>query len=218
MATAVRLQPEQRFVLRGVSWQTYNALLGDLESSAVRLTYDRGTLELMSPSQDHERFKTLIGRLIEMVTEELDIPMQSGGSTTWRKEDLERGVEADECYYIQHEPQICDRDVIDLSVDPPPDLAVEVEISRSLVDKFAIYAALRVPEIWRYDGDSLRVFLLQPDGGYVESDHSLNLPQLAPRQVAHFLALRAEKRETEWARTFRRWVIELKSSGDTQLC
>lgn len=214
MATALRLQPEQRFVLHGVSWQTYDDLLGDLEASAVRLTYDRGTLELMSPSQDHERFKTLIGRLIEMFTEELDIPMQSGGSTTWRREDLERGLEADECYYIQHEPRICDREVIDLSVDPPPDLAVDVEISRSLVDKFAVYAALRVPEIWRYDGDSLRVFILQPDGGYAGSDHSLNLPQLAPGQVAHFLALRAEKRETEWARTFRRWVIELKPSGD----
>lgn len=211
MATAVRLQPEQRFLLHGVSWQTYNALLDDLESSAVRLTYDRGMLELMSPSQDHERFKTLIGRIIEMFTEELDIPLQSGGSTTWRKEDLDRGLEADECYYIQHEPQICDRDVIDLSVDPPPDLAVEVEISRSLLDKFAVYAALRVPEIWRYDGDTLRVVLLQSDGSYAESNHSLNLPQLEPRQVAHFLALRAEKRETEWARLFRRWIIELKS-------
>ena len=214
MATAVRLQPEQRFVLHGVSWQTYNALLDELESSAVRLTYDRGTLELMSPSQDHERFKTLIGRLIEMFTEELDIPLQSGGSTTWRKEDLDRGLEADECYYIQHEPQICDRDVIDLSVDPPPDLAVEVEISRNLLDKFAVYAALRIPEIWRYNGDVLRVFVLQSDGSYAESNHSVNLPQLDPRQVAHFLALRAEKRETEWARTFRRWVMELNSSRD----
>ncbi|HEX7449335.1 MAG TPA: Uma2 family endonuclease, partial [Pirellulales bacterium] len=118
---------------------------------------------------------------------------------------------ADECYYLQHEPQICDRDVIDLSVDPPPDLAVEVEISRSLLDKFAVYAALRVPEIWRYDGDTLRVSLLQSDGSYAESNHSLNLPQLEPGQVAHFLALRAEKRETEWARLFRRWIIELKS-------
>lgn len=214
MATAVRLQPEQRFVLHGVSWQTYNALLDELESSAVRLTYDRGTLELMSPSQDHERFKTLIGRVIEMFTEELDIPLQSGGSTTWRKEDLDRGLEADECYYIQHEPQICDRDVIDLSVDPPPDLAVEVEISRSLLDKFAVYAALRVPEIWRYNGDVLRVFALQSDGSYAESNHSVNLPQLDPRQVAYFLALRAEKRETEWARTFRRWVMELNSNRD----
>jgi Uma2 family endonuclease len=130
-----------------------------------------------------------------------------------RRPGIERR-EADECYYIQHEPQICDRDVIDLSVDPPPDLAVEVEISRSLLDKFAVYAALRVPEIWRYDGESLRVFLLQPDGNYAESNHSLNLHQLESRQVAHFLALRAEKRETEWARMFRRWVIELKSSGN----
>lgn len=214
MATAVRLEPERRFLLHGISWQTYNALVDGLDSGAVRLTYDRGNLELMSPSHDHERFKTLIGRIIEMFTEEFDIPLQSGGSTTWRKEDLDRGLEADECYYIQHEPQICDRDVINLSQDPPPDLAVEVEISRSLLDKLSVYAALQVPEIWRYDGDALRVFLLQSDGSYAESNQSLNLPQLAPRQVEHFLALRAQMRETEWARTFRRWVIELKSAGD----
>ena len=91
-------------------------------------------------------FKTLIGRIIEIFTEELDIPMQAGGSTTWRKEDLQRGLEADECYYVQHEPQICHRDVIDLSVDPPPDLAIEVEIGHSILDKLAVYAALRVPE------------------------------------------------------------------------
>lgn len=104
--------------------------------------------------------------------------------------------------------------MIDLTVDPPPDLAVEVEISRGLLDKFAVYTALRIPEIWRYDGDALRVFRLQSDGGYAESNQSLNLPQLSPRQVERFLALRAEKRETEWARMFRRWVIELKSSDD----
>ncbi|HEV3339351.1 MAG TPA: Uma2 family endonuclease [Pirellulales bacterium] len=207
MATASQLQPEQRVVLHGVSWHTYKALLDDMESSAVRLTYDRGRLEMMSPSRDHERFKTLIGRIIEIFTEELDIPMQAGGSTTWRKEDLQRGLEADECYYIQHEPQICQRDVIDLSVDPPPDLAVEVEIGHSILDKLAVYAALRVPEIWRYDGELLRVCLLQPDGTYAETARSLNLPQLAPQQVAYFLGLRHTTRETQWARTFRRWVI-----------
>jgi Uma2 family endonuclease len=213
MATALNLQPEQRFVLHGVSWQTYIALLEEVESSGVRFTYDRGSLEMMSPSRDHERFKTLMGRIIEIFTEELDIPMQSGGSTTWRVEDLQRGLEADECYYIQHEPQICDRDVIDLTVDPPPDLAVEVEISNSILDKFAVYSALRVPEIWRYNGELLRICLLQPDGTYADAERSLNLPQLAPQQVARFLALRDEARETKWARMFRRWVIDEFKTG-----
>ncbi len=214
MATASHLQPEQRVVLRGVSWQTYNALVDETESSAVRLTYDRGRLEMMSPSRDHERFKTLIGRIIEIFTEELDIPMQAGGSTTWRKEDLQRGLEADECYYIQHEPQICHREILDLSVDPPPDLAVEVEIGHSILDKLAVYGALRVPEIWRYDGESLRVCLLQPDKTYADAARSLNLPQLAPQQVAYFLGLRRQTRETEWARMFRRWVIDTFKAGD----
>lgn len=208
MATALRLQPEQRFVLHGISWDTYNALLHDLESSAVRLTYDRGSLEMMSPSRDHERFKRLIGRIIEIFTEELDIPMQSGSSTTWRREDLDRGLEADECYYIQHEPQICDREIIDLTVDPPPDLAVGIEISHSLLDKLSVYAALRVPEIWHYDGETLRVCLLQADGTYRGAEQSLNLPQLPPRELVRLLALRDEQRETAWARTFRRWVVD----------
>jgi Uma2 family endonuclease len=213
MATASSLQPEQRIVLRGVSWQTYKALVDEMESSAVRFTYDRGSLEMMSPSRDHERLKTLIGRIVEIFTEELDIPMQAGGSTTWSKEDLERGLEADECYHIQHEPQICHRDVSDLSVDPPPDLAVEVEIGHSILDKLAVYGALRIPEIWRYDGESLRVCLLQPDGTYTDSARSLNLPQLPPQQVASFLGLRHQTRETQWARTFRQWVIDEIKTG-----
>jgi Uma2 family endonuclease len=207
MATVLRLEPEQRVVLRGVSWQTYNVLVNEMESSGVRFTYDRGSLEMMSPSRDHERNKTLIGRMVEVFTEDLDIPMQAGGSTTWRKGDLQRGLEADECYYIQHEPQICDREVIDLSADPPPDLAIEVEIGRSILDKLAVYAALGAPEIWRYDGEALRVCLLQPDGTYADSARSLNLPQLLPQQAARFLGMRNQMRETQWARTFRQWVI-----------
>jgi Uma2 family endonuclease len=213
MATVSRLESERRFVLYGASWQTYEALVHDLECGAVRLTYDRGSLEMMSPSRDHERFKTLIGRIIEIFTEALDIPMQAGGSTTWRKADLQKGLEADECYYIQHEPQICDKSEINLDVDPPPDLAVEIEISSSILDKMAVYAALKVPEIWRYDGETLRICLLDAEGEYRDAERSLNLPQLPPSEVARFLALRDDTRETSWARMFRRWVIDEFPSG-----
>jgi Uma2 family endonuclease len=200
--------PERRFVLHGISWNTYETLLKDLEQGGVHLTYDRGSLELMSPSRDHERFKTLIGRIIELFTEELDIPMQSGGSTTWRKEDLERGLEPDECYYVQHEPQVCHKEELDLAVDPPPDIAVEIEISYNILDKLAIYASLRIPEVWSYDGQRLRIRLLQPDGTYADSVRSLNLPRLTPSDVERFLATGRQMRETTWARAFRAWVRE----------
>ncbi len=205
--------PERRFVLHGISWNTYETLLKDLEQGGVRLTYDRGSLELMSPSRDHERFKTLIGRIIELFTEELDIPMQSGGSTTWRKEDLERGLEPDECYYVQNEPRVCDKEELDLTVDPPPDIAVEIEISYNILDKLAVYASLRIPEVWCYDGKRLRIRLLQPDGSFADSQRSSKQPHLAPREVERFLLMGRRMRETTWARAFRAWVRETYLPG-----
>jgi Uma2 family endonuclease len=206
MPLAAVPSPERRFVLHNVSWQTYESLLKDQEHGGVRMTYDRGSLEFMSPSRDHERFKTQIGRIIEIFTTELDIPMQSGGSTTWRKEDLERGLEPDECYYVQHEPQVCDKKVLDLAIDPPPDIAVEIEISYNILDKLAVYASLGIPEIWCYDGQRLRIRLLQPDGTFADSPRSSNLPLLEPSEVEKSLMMAREMRETTWARTFQHWV------------
>lgn len=205
MATVEQITSEQRFLLHNVDWQFYTMLRDALPDRPIRITYDRGKLEMMTVSREHERYKRLIGRLIEEFTATLDIPLESGGSTTWRREDLDRGLEPDECYYILNEPLVCDKEEIDLSVDPPPDLAVEVEISRSLMDRVSIYGALGVPELWRYDGDVLRVCQLQ-NGVYVERDRSLNLPQLEPAVVLRFLKLRETTRETACIRAFREWL------------
>jgi Uma2 family endonuclease len=205
----IRLQPEQRIVLQGISWSLYESLLTELgDHTHTRLAYDRGALEMMSPSRDHDRFSRILCRMIWIVTEELDIETQSLGSTTWRSQVLQRGVEADECFYIQHEAIVRTRKEIDLSIDPPPDLAVEVEISHSIVDRLGIWSALGVPEIWRYDGHRLRVFALNADRQYAEAPQSLALPMVSITDLERFIERADGIGETEWSRLFRAWVRE----------
>ncbi|MCO5167347.1 MAG: Uma2 family endonuclease [Planctomycetes bacterium] len=197
------LTSEQRVVLHGVSWETYERLTDELEGrGGVRLTYVRGSLELMSPSYVHDRIKRLIGRLIESYTLEVGVPIASGGSTTFKRRDLDRGLEPDECYWVQREPAIRGKAELDLLVDPPPDLAVEVEISRSALDKLAVYAALGVPEVWRHDGVRLEVLLLGASGEYAPAARSAALPDLPPEEVTRALARREAVDETSLVREF----------------
>ncbi len=171
----------------------------------VRLAFDGEDVELMSPSQDHDRFKTMIGRLIETLTLELNIPCEGLGSTTWRKRLKKRGLEPDECYYLANSATAIGRQ-IDLSVDPPPDLAVEIEISRSLLDRLEIYAALGVPEIWRFDGETLRVERLRPDRTYETLAFSPALPFISLEDVVRWLEHGLSLGQTAWLREFREWV------------
>jgi len=199
-------------VLYNVAWSTYEALLEDTNSPGTRFTYDRGTLEIMSPSEEHERCKTLIGRMIEILTLELDIPVRSGGSTTWKRETKKQGLEPDECYYVTSEPQVRQRETIDLTIDPPPDLVVEIEITARAVDKMPLYAGLGVPEVWRYDGKRLRIERLQEDGAYAQVAASRELPMVPPADLERFLGQRGRPDETTWIRAFREWVRSLCDS------
>jgi Uma2 family endonuclease len=196
---------EERTILRGVSWSTYEALLADLGEHRGHMAYDHGVLEIMSPSQSHEALKRLIGRLVEMLSLELGIEILSTSSLTLRCPELLKGVEADESYYIQNEARVRHKE-IDLAVDPPPDLAIEVEISRSAIDRLGIYAALRVPEVWRHDGASLKVLLLQGDGSYGQSDRSRAFPMLPMDELARFLEMRSTLSENQVVTAFRDWV------------
>jgi Uma2 family endonuclease len=193
-------------VLRGVSWQFYEAALKELDEQHIFLTYDRGSLEIMAPSPFHESAKKIIARFLEIMTLELDIPIVSGGSTTFRREDLERGLEPDECYYVQHEAQLRQIREVDLTRDPPPDLVVEMEYTRHAINRLPIYAALRMPEIWRYDLSRLTVMLLHPDGAYKPSTTSAAFPFLPMGEFEQFLARRATTDETTLVRQFRDWV------------
>jgi Uma2 family endonuclease len=200
------LTGEERFLLRDISWGFYEAILAELDGRHVRLTYDRGNLELMTVSHPHEFFKNRIGRLVETLTEELDIEIMAGGSETFKREDIARGLEPDECYWIRNEPRVRGKLGIDLAIDPPPDLAIEVEISPSRVDRPGIYAALGIPELWRFNGNTFRIDHLQPDGTYREGPASLNFPLLTAAEIERFLLADIADGETRWARSFRAWV------------
>jgi len=203
-------QTESRVVLSDVSWATFQALLTDTDHRGSRFTYDRGNLEIMSPSLEHERLSSLIGRMIEAYTEELGIPIRSARSTTLKSELKQRGLEPDESYYIANEAQIRGLDEIDLSINPPPDLAIEVDITSSSLDQLGIYAALGVPEVWICDGTHLKIYRLQTDGEYAIQDRSPTFPSLPPVTILDFLARRNSTDETSWIRSFRQWVKNIR--------
>jgi Uma2 family endonuclease len=210
---AIPASPENRFLMRNIGWRQYRAIADAVGETHVRLTYDRGRLEFMTLSHGHERRKELLGRLLGVLTEELDIPCQSGGSTTFNREDLERGIEPDQCYYLENEPRVRDKEEIDLNVDPPPDLAIEIEVSRGALDRMSIYAAMRVPEVWRFDGTRIHIHVLSDQGDYIEVERSRHFPFLPIAEVEAFMNRRTEMDETQLVKLFRQWVREHIARG-----
>jgi Uma2 family endonuclease len=205
MAT-VGAPTEQRFLLQGVRWKDYLAILDALEERHVRVTYDRGNLELMTISPLHEFSKTILAQLIEILSYELDLDIRSGGSFTFKREDLDRGLEPDECYWFRNEPLIRMKMEFDPLIDPPPDLVVEVEISRSVLDRMGILAALGVPEIWRFDESAILVQHLQPDGSYAIRPASLSFPWLPMAEMTEWVRRAGTMSERELIRSFVGWV------------
>ncbi|NJL83791.1 MAG: Uma2 family endonuclease [Chloroflexaceae bacterium] len=192
--------------LEGINWKTYQSLIQDLEGEpGKRLTYARGILEIMVPLPPHERYKELIGRLIDVTTEETATEICSLGSCTWSREDLQIGVEPDKCYYIQNELAVRGKDKIDLTVDPPPDLIIEIDIISSSLKRLTLYAALGVPEVWRYDGQTLTIYQLT-DGRYQPQAASAVLPLLGSNDILNFLQLSQTMGQTTLIRQFRQWV------------
>ena len=192
--------------LPGVSYDTYESLVTEIEDRRrLRITYHQGRMEIMSPLQDHERPKKLIGQMIEVITEELGIPRLSCGSTTFKDKLLDCGLEPDECYYFQHEAEVRGR-TIKLRVDPPPDLVVEVDVTTSVIDRFPIYAALGFPEIWQYVDGQIIVHVLQESSVYATATQSLALPMVSVEKLVEHLERCYEIDETTWIRSFRQWV------------
>jgi Uma2 family endonuclease len=213
MAT-VRVPAVQRLVLQGVDWDTYRRLLRALdERPSLRLTYDRGTLEIMTLTFGHESWGHLLGRLVVALTEELGLPIAGGGSTTFRRKRQRRGLEPDESYWIANEPLVRGKQRIDLRVDPPPDLAIEIDVTRSSLDRLGIYAALGVPEVWRYDGQNLTFHLLGANSQYTTQGASRSFPLVTPADVVGFLAQRGQTDENSVVRQFRTWVRQRLPGG-----
>jgi Uma2 family endonuclease len=193
-------------VLHEVSWKLYRKLRKMPENRHIRMTYDRGELEIMSPSRIHESIALLLGSLIDVWAIELDVAVAGCRTMTIRRADLKRGFEPDNCYYVQHEPQMRDEKKIDFKTDPPPDLAIEVEITRKLLNKMQIYAAFRVPELWCWGGNRLTVLELAKEGEYLPRDTSLCFPKLPIAKIEEIVLRLGTVSRTTLLRSFRDWV------------
>jgi len=191
-----------------VSWAEYENLLADLgESYSVRIFYDRGRLEVMAPASAHERPKSVIHTLVTAIRDELDIDVESLGSTTLKAALKARGAEPDDCFYIQNAALVIDKEDLNLIYDPPPDLVVETDRASSSLNKLSIYAALGVPEIWRIRGHQVQI-LLSSQEGYRESPTSGAFRFLGAETLSEFLVRGLTEGERSAARSFRAWVRE----------
>ncbi|MBF1999289.1 MAG: Uma2 family endonuclease [Synechococcales cyanobacterium M58_A2018_015] len=209
----VHAQPigEKRVTLRGLNWCAYQQILHALpQSRSARLTYDRGVLEITMPLEDHEFALRLIELFIRVLVYEMGMKIKTMGSTTIVREDLNRGSEPDCAYYIQNQPKVAGRK-INFATDPPPDLVVEIDISRSDIDKNRLYAAMGVPEFWRYNGQEWRIFQLQ-DTEYQECDRSPTFPWVEKEYLYKFLN-QAQQDEIAAERELRSFVQQQLGEG-----
>jgi Uma2 family endonuclease len=198
----LRAPAETRTVLDNVRWETFLELADGRSGSVPRMTYDRGVLELMTPRRQHEQLGCLIGRMVETFSEVRGIEILSCASTTFKRMDLDRAFEPDESYYIAHADEIRPKDEVDLLLDPPPDLVIEVEITSSAIAKLKLFAAMGVPEVWRHDGTRLTMLARSGDG-YEPIASSIGLPGLTAATIDAFVARRFEMGETALIREFR---------------
>ncbi|WP_445626371.1 Uma2 family endonuclease [Nostoc sp. DSM 114167] len=197
---------EQRTVLHNISWETFEALLRDTgEDRGSRFAYDCGVLEIMTPLFEHENPKSNFGNFIIVLAEELGIEIRSAGSTTLKRKISKRGIEPDTCYYIQNELAIRGKQTLDLENDPPPDLAIEIDITSSSVNKLGIYSALGVTELWRYDGQNLKFYQLIEEQ-YVECKFSIAFPIVSVSEISRFIEQSKSMGEIALLKSFRAWV------------
>ena len=203
----IRVPPGQRVLLEDISWQEFEAILNELgEHRGNRVAYSQRTLEIMAPLPEHERAKVIIGDLLKALLDELDLNWESLGSTTFKREDMNAGIEPDDCFYIQNHRLMIGRDRIDLTVDPPPDLAIEIDVTSKT--QISAYEALKVPEIWRYENGNLEINLLQAQE-YVKSQTSPTFPTFPVIEgISQFVEISRTKGTSPALRAFRKWVRE----------
>jgi Uma2 family endonuclease len=191
--------------LKNVTWDTFNHLLEELSNQRnERLTYYLGTLQIMSPLGIHENNNRFIESLIFVIASELNLNLKKFGSLTLKSNELKQGVEPDSCYYIANEPKVRNKQNIDLTIDPPPDLVLEIDITSGSLNKLPIYASLKVPEIWRYDGEKLIVFSLDINNNeYQELKESPTFPWLNLNLIPQLISQSLEDGETATLKQFR---------------
>lgn len=201
-----QLGAEERFVLRNVTWETYEQLLKNYASfCAPRFTYDQGDLEIMSPSIPHETASRILSFLVNIICEEREIDVRDLGSTTHKRADLLKGVEPDGCFYIRNVGAITGVNELDLSIQPPPDLVIEVDISHPSIARLPIYAALGVPEIWQFADGQVTFFGLQ-EKNYTVLISSSELPGITSEIITQFVIASVSTKRPQWLRHVRQWI------------
>lgn len=195
-------------LLPHVSWETYASLLADYDDQAgPRFTYDSGILEIKMLSISHEEPNRTLAQLVEFLALELDLDLRRLGSTTFLREDLLKGFEPDSCFYIRNVGAIAGKDKLDLNIDPPPDLVIEVDVTSGSMNKFPIFAALGVPEVWRYKNSQVTIYKLEGES-YEKAERSIAIPILTSEMATLFLSESREMRSTAWFRRVREWARE----------
>lgn len=201
---------EQKVILRHVSWETYERLLREHQGdSGMRFTYDRGRLEIMVLSFEHEFPKHILALLVDLLAGEMEIDIVGAGSTTYRRRDLERGFEPDASFYVTDTERVRRQKEIDLATDPPPDLVIEIDLAHPSLNKLEVLAAVGVPEVWRYDGERVTIHRLE-NGTYVEVEQSDILPGVAAEKLNEMVRLARTMKRTEWQREVRAWAQSLR--------
>lgn len=203
-----QLLPEKRVAVFNITWQAYEQILNALgENRAARVHYYQGVLEIMTPLEAHENSSENIGILIHILTEELNLNIKSLASTTLKIPDKKTGAEPDKCYYIKNEPAVRGK-TVNLNQDPPPDLILEVDITHTDINKKQLYQEMQVPELWRYNGKTLIIYVLKR-GKYKESENSLTFPILTKAIIYQFISQCRTNGETQAKREFRIKLSEL---------
>ncbi len=210
---AITTSAENRVLLHNISWQTFKTMLAEMGSERnSRLAYDNGIVEIMTPQMPHENSNRVVEGFVGVLCEELGLEIKRVGSLTLTRDDLQRGAEPDSSYYIQNEALVRHKENINIATDPPPDLVLEVEYSRSAIDKLRLYAAMGVPEFWRYNGSVLRVYTLA-GGQYSEVETSPTFAPVSVKEIPRFIQEAKKNREIATTRTFRVWMQQKISGG-----
>lgn len=201
------IRPGQNLLLKDISWSIFENLLAELgEERSTRLSYSQGMLEIMAPLAVHESDKKIIGNFVEVLLEELNIDFWALGSTTFKNEKISKAVEPDECFYIQNAVNIRGKERIDLTIDPPPELAIEIDISSRT--HFDNYEKLGVKELWRYNGETLEINVLT-EGCYLKTQTSYHFPQLAIFEtIPHYVKKSKLEGRNATMKAFRLWINE----------
>jgi Uma2 family endonuclease len=207
MSTPPTRERSDRIVLHDIPWQSYKTIRHALPDRHIFLTYDQGTLEIMVLSAEHEQYKSKLSLLVHILARHCRKNLSGFGSFTQQREGLLKGIESDDCFYIDSLPAVLGKKNIDLERDPPPDLALEVDVKHSSLDRLEICAALKISEVWLFDGKTLTVLVLR-EGKYEPVEFSPTFPGIPMDELARFILLGVEKGELVMWEEFEKWLRE----------